>query len=276
MKAIALQFLILITQWYSTRQITSQENLLSITFSRNVAIRFASFEIKLDYVSIEDVRGCIIMTMNEVEIVRQADSKAFLVNGLMITDPDAVEFLDSLDETTRLEVVSTAMQFGILALRDLGTVSKVDWIDKRFQSFEVEVKDAFDDAKRKLEDYLGERGELQRAFSDVDSPIRSVLDPYTEGSPFWDLRIELEKEIRDVRDVILKEAGRGEEAAVGTRKGVKFEEELYDFLQPICSRMGDNIKRIGTKKVGGRKVGDLLIEVNEKYLQNPLRIVIEA
>ena len=152
----------------------------------------------------------------------------------------------------------------------------MDWIDKRFQSFESEIIKAFDEARTNLEDYFGERGELQRAFSDVKSPIRSVLDPYTEGSPFWDLRNELRKDILDVRDAVMKEVGREEEASVGTRKGVKFEKELYDFLQPTCSKMGDTIKRIGTRKVGGRNVGDLLIEVNEKHLQKPLKIVIEA
>ncbi len=123
---------------------------------------------------------------------------------------------------------------------------------------------------------VSERGVLQRAFSDIDSPLRSVLDPYSEGSPFWDLRHDLKSEIQELRDTVMKEAERAEEAEVGTRKGVEFEEEFHDFLQPICSKPGDNIEIIGKKKVGGRKVGDLLIEVNEKSLQNPLKIVIEA
>jgi hypothetical protein len=40
--------------------------------------------------------------------------------------------------------------------------------------------------------------------------------------------------------------------------------------------MGDQIKKISTKKVAGRKVGDLLIQVHEKHLPQPLSIVIEA
>ncbi|MFW9890137.1 MAG: hypothetical protein ACFFER_18290, partial [Candidatus Thorarchaeota archaeon] len=197
-------------------------------------------------------------------------------NGLLITDSDAVEFLKTLKKSERLKAISTAVHFGLLALRDFGAISRMDWIDKRFQSFESEITGAFDEAKQKLNDYFGDRGELERAFSDVDGPLRSVLDPYTEGSPFWDLRHDLEKRIQDLRDTVMKESGRAEEAELGTRKGMKFEQELYDFLQPICSKMGDNIKSIGTKKVGGRKVGDLLIEVNEKHLPKPLKIVIEA
>ncbi|MFW9843084.1 MAG: hypothetical protein ACFFEV_00750 [Candidatus Thorarchaeota archaeon] len=210
------------------------------------------------------------------EVTKQNDTNSYLVNGLSITDRDTVEFLDILDNDDKIKAISTAVHFGLLALRDFGAISRMDWIDKRFQSFETEIIKAFDDAKRNLEEYFGERGELQRAFSDVDSPIRSVLDPYTEGSPFWDLRHDLKKDILEVRDVIMKEAGREEESLIGTRKGTKFEKELYDFLQPICSKIGDNIKSIGTKTVGGRKVGDLLIEVNEKHLQKPLKIVIEA
>ena len=216
------------------------------------------------------------MTLSSTEVVRSPDTNSFVVNGLAVTDPDAVAFLESLDESKRLEAVSTALHFGLLALRDFGTITKVDWIDKRFQSFETEIRDAFGKATQKLEDYLGEQGELERAFSDVDGPIRSVLDPYTEGSPFWDLRRDLEGHIQELRDVITREAGKEEEAAKGTQKGVKFEQELFDFLQPICSQMGDRIKRVGTKKVAGRQVGDLLIEVNETYLRRPLKIVMEA
>ena len=215
------------------------------------------------------------MTTN-VDIVKHDDSNSYLLNGLVITDQDAVEFLDSLDDKDKIKAISTAVHFGLLALRDFGTISKMDWIDKRFQSFEIEIQSAFDETKRNLENYFGERGELQRTFSDVDSPIRSLLDPYTKGSPFWDLRHDLVENMNEIRDAVMKEAGRKEEAEVGTKKGVKFEKELHDFLEPICSKFGDSIKMIGTKKVGGRKVGDLLIEVNEKQLEKPLKIVIEA
>ena len=40
--------------------------------------------------------------------------------------------------------------------------------------------------------------------------------------------------------------------------------------------MGDKVKRIGTRKSGTRKVDDLLIEVQEKHMEEPTRIVIEA
>jgi len=215
------------------------------------------------------------MTIN-TEVVKSAESETFVVNGLMITDVDAVDFLNSLKKSERMKAISTAVHFGLLALRDFGTISRMDWIDKRFQSFETTVTNVFDNAREQLDDFLGEHGELDRKFSEVDGPIRSILDPFTEGSPFYDLRRELEDEFRSVRELVSKEAGRREEEEVGTRKGVKFEEELFDFLEPICSKMGDRIKKIGRRKVAGRKVGDLLIVVNEKHLQKPLHIVIEA
>ena len=215
------------------------------------------------------------MTVN-TEVVESSDSETFEVNGLMITDSDAVEFLKSLKKSERMKAISNAVHFGLLALRDFGTISRMDWIDKRFQSFETKVTIVFDNVRAQLDDFLGEHGELDRKFSEVDGPIRSILDPFTEGSPFYDLRRELEDEFRSVRELISKEAGRRDEEEVGTRKGVKFEDELFDFLEPICSGMGDRVKKIGGRKVAGRKVGDLLIEVNEKQLQKPLSIVIEA
>ena len=113
------------------------------------------------------------MTINS-QVVKIDEPDAYLVNGLHITDSDAIEFLNSLKKSERLKAISTAVHFGLLALRDFGAISRMDWIDKRFQSFESEITDAFSDAKQKLEDYFGERGELERAFSDVDGPIPGV------------------------------------------------------------------------------------------------------
>lgn len=210
------------------------------------------------------------------EVVYAPSSESFIVKELVITDKDAVAFLETLKESERLNAISTATHFGLLALRDFGTVKKIDWIDKRFQSFETEVTKSFDAAQKKLDEYLGEKGELDRKFSEADGPLRSILDPYHENSPMYDLRRDLEKEFNSVRELISREAGREEADEVGTRKGAKFEDELLEFLEPICSKMGDQIKKISTKKVAGRKVGDLLIQVHEKHLPKPLSIVIEA
>ena len=204
------------------------------------------------------------------------ESGSFVVDGLVITDSDAVEFLKSLEADERLKAISTAVHFGLLALRDFGTVSKMDWIDKRFQSFETRVTTIFEEVRNQLDHFLGDRGELDRKFTESDGPIRSVLDPFTENSPLYNLRRELNNELQSIRELVSTERGRAEEAEFGTRKGLKFEDELFDFLEPICSKMGDTVKKIGTRKIAGRKVGDLLIEVNEKHLDGPLLLVIEA
>lgn len=165
--------------------------------------------------------------------------------------------------------MQTAVHFGPLALRDSGTIEKVDWIDKRFQEFSREVEEYF-------ERFLGERGELQRAFSDTDGPIRLLRDPQNESSPIYELRRGLEEDIQRLHNQVVGEAAREEGAKAVTKKGFKFEDALYELLEPICSKTRDRVKKIGTTTTAGRQVGDLLIEVYEKHLSDPLRIIIEA
>lgn len=205
----------------------------------------------------------------QVKVSRNPDSDTFIVENLTITDSDSVEYLESLEEDKRVQAVQTAVRFGLLALRDFGTVSKVDWVDKRFDEFSRVIEDS-------LEQYLGEHGELERAFSDADGPIRNLLDPTHESSPIFELRRGLKEDIQSLRDVVVGEAAREEEAKAGTRKGFRFEDELLEYLEPLCSDMGDTVEKTGKKKSAGRKVGDLLIKVNEDYLSDPLSIVIEA
>ena len=194
----------------------------------------------------------------------------------MISDPDVVEFLRTLDEGERINAVSTALRFGLLALRDFGSISKMDWIDKRFQMFEQEIEKRLDDASQELDGYLGKNGELERAFSDADGPIRELLDPNKEGGPISELARSFKEEIHSLRDELVGERARAEEAERGTQKGFKFEDEIIEFLQPLCAKMGDTIRKVGTKQVAGRMVGDIVIEIHEKYMESPSFIILEA
>jgi hypothetical protein len=204
------------------------------------------------------------------------EDSSFVIQSLVVNDPDAVEYLRSLDESNRANAVSVAVRFGLLALRDFQSISKMDWVDKRFQIFEKEIQRTLDAAGQKMEDFLGENGELERAFSDADGPIRALLDPGKEGSPISELARSILSEIQELRDELVGEKARAEEAEKGTQKGFEFEDKVFEFLQPICAKMGDNVRMIGKKQVAGRMVGDVVIQIQEKHMNTPLFLILEA
>ena len=63
-----------------------------------------------------------IDTESEVT-VESSGTGVFIVRNLIINDPDAVGYLDSLDDSNRLNAISVAIRFGLLALRDFQSIS---------------------------------------------------------------------------------------------------------------------------------------------------------
>ena len=80
-----------------------------------------------------------------------------------------------------------------------------------------------------------------------------------------------DKEIKDIRDEVLKESAIKLEKQRGTAKGFEFEEEVYSTLQTLASYYENTIELTGEKSGVGSKKGDVLIE-----LENNKKIIIEC
>jgi hypothetical protein len=100
----------------------------------------------------------------------------------------------------------------------------------------------------------------------TDSPARQLKDQILEK--FNDIR---DKEIKDIRDQLLKESAINIEKQRGTSKGFDFEEEVYTTLQTIASYYENTVSLIGEKVGIKGKKGDILVE-----LENKKNIVIEC
>jgi hypothetical protein len=121
--------------------------------------------------------------------------------------------------------------------------------------------------------------ELKENSENDDKQLQELLDPNKSDSPARRLKDQIlekinelrDKEIKDIRDSVLKESAIELEKQRGTSKGFDFEEDVYKTLQTLASFYENTISLIGDKTGIVSKKGDILIE-----LENKKSIVVEC
>jgi hypothetical protein len=100
----------------------------------------------------------------------------------------------------------------------------------------------------------------------TDSPTRQLKDQILEK--LTDIR---DKEIKDIRDQLLREEAIISEKQKGTSKGFDFEEKVYLDLQKLASYYENTVELTGNESGVTVKKGDVVIE-----LENKKKITIEC
>ena len=121
--------------------------------------------------------------------------------------------------------------------------------------------------------------ELKRNSEMDEEKLQELLDPNKTDSPARQLKEQIldklneirDKEIKDIRDQVLKESAINIEKQKGTSKGFVFEEEVYKTLQTLASYYENTISLVGDKTGTESKKGDILIE-----LENKKNIIVEC
>ena len=121
--------------------------------------------------------------------------------------------------------------------------------------------------------------ELKDNSEKDEKQLQELLDPNKSDSPARRLKDQIlekinelrDKELKDIRDSVLKESAVELEKQRGTSKGFDFEEEVYKTLQTLASFYENQISLIGDKTGIASKKGDILIE-----LENKKSIVVEC
>lgn len=112
-----------------------------------------------------------------------------------------------------------------------------------------------------------------------EKKLQELLDPNKTDSPARQLKEQIlnklneirDKEIKDIRDQVLKETAINIEKQKGTSKGFVFEEEVHKTLQTLASFYENNIILVGGKSGTESKKGDIMIE-----LENKKNIIVEC
>jgi hypothetical protein len=121
--------------------------------------------------------------------------------------------------------------------------------------------------------------ELKSNSETDEKKLQELLDPNKTDSPVRQLKEQIldklteirDKELKDIRDQVLKENAINAEKQRGTSKGFVFEEEVYKTIQTLASFYENNICLVGDKSGTENKKGDILIE-----LENKKNIIVEC
>ena len=209
---------------------------------------------------------------------------------------------EKIDDTFNLEDTTSPlyrMQSLILEYfnTENGTFKSV--IDEYFNEDEGEIRRLLDQTfdVTNTESAFNKLIENIKDISGKDEDIiKDMLDPHKTDSPAEMLKKEIfvkikelkekdmnelmksiqdmrDKEIKDIRDVVLKAEAIEEEKQRGTSKGFDFEDMVYESLENITSSHEDTIEHIGKKTSKDGKKGDIIIDLDG---DSKKRIVIEC
>ncbi len=115
---------------------------------------------------------------------------------------------------------------------------------------------------------VGPAGELQQR-------LEQALDPNTDSSAFGQLGRGIEQRLIELRDAVMHQRGRDEEAETGTRKGFDFEESVEEWLRSAVAGVGGCIVE-HTGRTPGELSADALVGDFVIALPDGARIVVEA
>lgn len=119
-----------------------------------------------------------------------------------------------------------------------------------------------------VEDLLAPQGLLE-------TRLRSVLDPEADGSALARLAASIDHRFTEIRDLIVHQRGREEEAERGTSKGLEFEDVLEELLRETARHLpGSVVERTG--RTPGELSGEAVVGDFVVTLPTGRRIVVEA
>ena len=155
-------------------------------------------------------------------------------------------------------------------------------IDSYFNKDKGQIKNIIDetfnlDNKKSALSLLIE--ELKNNSEMDEKKLHELLDSNKTDSPAKYLKEQIleklneirDKELKDIRDQVLKESAVNLEKQKGTSKGFDFEEEVYSCLQTLASYYENIITLTGDERGISNKKGDVLIE-----LENKKKIIVEC
>ncbi len=108
----------------------------------------------------------------------------------------------------------------------------------------------------------------------VEETLRQALDPDADGSALGRLAAAVDTRFGELRDLIMREQGRADEAVRGTAKGLDFEDAVEQRLRELGRGVGAVVERVGRQpgSLGPEAVvGDFVVT-----MPGGGRVVVEA
>jgi hypothetical protein len=188
------------------------------------------------------------------------------------SDRDIVSYFQDKPKENRTVLFEKVVKVGVVASNLVGTIERIDYVQKEFGVLETRLRDQLDKMlvglENKFEDIFGEKGEfadlLQNTFGDKGKIVKEIFDPSREGTPIFQLRIEIERKLDEMRRELSIDKATEKVEDRTPLGGFRFEDEIENVLNAMVrARKGDQLERVTTQtgKVGRSKKGDFVLHV---------------
>ncbi len=191
-------------------------------------------------------------------------------------DSEIVSFFSNKLSQDRPRAFERALKIGVVASNVVSTAERIDYVQKEFNSLETKFNQKLDTTLDQLgdtfQDLFGDKGKfvqiIQDTFGDNGKVVKQIFDPNREGTPLYQLRIDLERQIRELRDMMARNAGAEEIVQKTTLHGFEFEDEVEQMLNKIAKqrKAGDVVQRTSNEygKLTKSKDGDFVVRFAER------------
>ena len=189
--------------------------------------------------------------------------KQIKINDFTTENQEIVSYFENLSESDSWEQkLEVALKMGIITIKSITVTGNINYVEKAFENLDEKMKRGLDLAfgdngqfSGLLKDHFGEDGKI----------IKELFDPNREGTPLHSLRLELEKELSEIKDKIGIKAAVKEVTDKSTRKGMVFEDYCEQILDHIAQIHSDKIKRTSNDygKLSKNKKGDFVITLGD-------------
>ena len=190
-------------------------------------------------------------------------------------DAEIVSFFDNKPSHDRARAFEGALKVGVIASNVVGTAERIDYVQKEFNVLQTRFDKQLDTTLNQLgdtfEDLFGDKGKfaeiIEDTFGENGKVVKQIFDPNREGTPLYQLRTDMERQIRVLQDALAKKAGAEEIVKKTPLRGLVFEEQVERMLSDIVKqRKGDRLEPTGTTvgKATRSKKGDFVLRFAEK------------
>ncbi len=123
--------------------------------------------------------------------------------------------------------------------------------------------------------FLDELAALVGPTGELHQRLEAALDPKADSSAFAQLGKSIEVKLSELRDAVMHQRGREEEAEAGTQKGFDFEDSVEGWLRAAVGGIGGCVVE-RTGRTPGELSSDALVGDFVVTLPDGARIVVEA
>ena len=137
-----------------------------------------------------------------------ADNRLLILNW-ETDDADIVSFFENRTAADRPRALDSALKVGVVASSVVGTTERIDYIQKEFASLQTKFNGLLDKTLSQLgerfDDVFGEKGKfaevVKNTFGANGQVVKEIFNPAREGSPLYELRTELGRQITELRNL---------------------------------------------------------------------------